>query len=79
LAHTANVRLHGTTGEVPQLRFERDERAVLLPLAPYPYRTVLPLPPSRARQPILATIARPLLTVERQPLETYAALVEAAG
>ncbi len=78
LVQTANVRIHGTTGEVPQLRFERDERAMLLPLAAYPYRTVLPLPPSRARQPITTAITRPLLTVERRSLEAYAALVEAA-
>jgi transposase len=78
LAHTANARIHGTTDEVPQVRFERDERAVLLPLAPYPYRTVLPLSPSRARQPVTAALTRPLLTVERRPLATYAALAEAA-
>lgn len=27
----ANIRLHGTTGEAPQLRFERDEKALLKP------------------------------------------------
>jgi hypothetical protein len=79
LEQTANSRVHGTTGEVPQVRLERDERAVLLPLAPHPYRSVLPLPPSRALGPVASAITRPLLTVERRSLATYAALVEAAG
>ena len=35
---TANVRCHGTTGERPVERFERDERHALRPLASYPYR-----------------------------------------
>ena len=38
LEGTANVRRHGTTGERPIDRFERDERAVLRPLANSPYR-----------------------------------------
>ena len=33
---TANVRCHGTTGERPVERFERDERHALRPLASYP-------------------------------------------
>ena len=38
LEGTANVRRHATPGERPVDRFERDERAVLLPLANHPYR-----------------------------------------
>ena len=38
LEATANIRRHATTGERPIDRFERDERAVLLPLASFPYR-----------------------------------------
>ena len=38
LEGTANVRRHATIGEPPVERFERDERAVLLPLANCPYR-----------------------------------------
>ena len=38
LEGTANVRRHATTGERPIDRFERDERAVLRPLAIGPYR-----------------------------------------
>jgi transposase len=32
----ANARVHGTTGEVPMIRFERDEAAALQPLADRP-------------------------------------------
>jgi hypothetical protein len=32
----ANARVHGTTGEAPMLRFERDEAAALQPLADRP-------------------------------------------
>ena len=48
-ATVANVRVHGTTREVPQVRFERDERAVLQPLAARPYRSLLL--PDGARRP----------------------------
>ena len=34
--HTANERVHGTTQEIPRVRFERDERHVLAALAPRP-------------------------------------------
>jgi transposase len=77
LEGTANARIHGTTGEVPRLRFERDERATLLPLAARPYATLIPLAASRLRHVAPTAPVRPLLTVERRPLTTYAALVEA--
>ena len=41
---TANLRRHATAGERLIDRFERDERALLLPLANSPYRR-LGLPP----------------------------------
>jgi transposase len=77
LEETANARVHGTTGEVPRLRFERDERATLLPLAARPYATLIPLSASRPRQIAPTSRVCPLLTVERRPLTAYAALVEA--
>ena len=77
LEHTANARIHGTTGRIPRECFEEQERALLLPLAPHPYRALLPLPPTRARHAILTSRTRPLLTVERRPLGAYAALAEA--
>ncbi len=77
LAHTANARVHGTTGRVPREHFEQDERAMLLALASRPYRALLPLPPTRALQAVPSPRMHPLLTVERRPLGAYAALAEA--
>jgi hypothetical protein len=68
----ANQRQHRTTGERPQLRFERDEQAALIPLAMQRYRSlVLPSsPPGRIRPPRSA-----LPTVEHRDLADYARLV----
>lgn len=71
LRKVANARTHGTTGEVPQARFDRGEASVLRPLALAPYRPVALL--ARKRQP--AAVAR-TITVERRPLTAYAQLVE---
>ena len=71
--HKANARLHRTTGEVPQVRFERDERAVLKTLAPHPYRPVAqphPIQTSQRRLPRLPS-------VERRPLTAYSRIVGA--
>lgn len=78
LVNTANPRLHGTTREAPQLRFERDEKALLKPLAAHPYRPPTAAHPS-APHAAAATVARPLkgaadplrLTVEQRPLRHY--------
>ena len=68
LEGTANVRRHGTTGERPIDRFERDERAVLRPLANSPYRRLgFRQAPEPARRPVPATVE-----VERRPLSVYA-------
>jgi transposase len=70
--HRANARLHRTTREVPQIRFERDERVTLQRLAPQPYRSVL--------QPQLPHRAQPLPrlpSVERRPLAAYSRIVRA--
>ena len=64
---TANVRLHGTTGERPVDRFERDERAVLGPLAGRPHRC-LGVP--RASAPVARP--RPAVEVQRRALADYA-------
>ena len=61
---TANVRRHATTGERPVDRFERDERAVLLPLANHPYRRLgARHAPEPAPRRLPATVK-----VERRPL-----------
>jgi transposase len=66
---TANVRIHGTTKEAPRVRFERDERHLLRPVAVRPYRVVCVAPEREAK----ATRPRPGvdMTVERRTLTTY--------
>ncbi len=72
LLEVANVRLHGTTGERPIERFEREERKALNPLANRPYRSlVLSLAPLPSVRPLPG--AR--LQVERRPLEVYTRIV----
>ena len=60
---------HGTTGERPVERFERDERAALRPLAERPYL--------RLGAPRVATPARPrprvAVEVQKRSLDDYAA------
>jgi transposase len=72
LATVANVRLHATTKEQPRARFEREERAVLQPVAARPYRSLVLLPDEprgpEAIQPV------PRIAVEQRPLTAYAQL-----
>ena len=69
LTQTANVRIHRTTPEAPRVRFERDERVLLQPLAMRPYRSLVlaASKPTLPRQPR----APALLSVERRPLAVY--------
>src|SRR5690606_41890672 len=72
LDHVANVRVHGTTHERPRVRFDRDERYLLQPLAPRPYTSLVldrPAAPTSTRQPL-----RPVVPVEKRPLTAYAQL-----
>ena len=75
LATVANVRDHGTTHEPPTVRFERDERVALQPLAAHPYRSLVLLPDTAPAAASQRTVPR--IPVERRPLTAYAAL--AAG
>lgn len=75
---TANQRQHGTVREAPQLRFERDEQAVLKPLAAHPYRapTVTADPPqvivpTPARRPAGPPVVIGLPQVEHRILRVY--------
>ena len=68
---TANVRRHGTTGERPVDRFERDERGALGPLASRPYRR---LGVDRAVEPARRRVPE-TVEVERRPLRVYAEAV----
>ncbi len=70
LERTANVRRHGTTGERPVDRFERDEQQALLPLASCPYRRLGARLPQPTRRPLPVTV-----DVERRPLSVYAEAV----
>ena len=72
LEGTANVRRHGTTGERPVDRFERDEREALGPLARRPYQR---LGVHRGAQPVHRRVPD-TIAVERRSLRVYA---EAAG
>lgn len=72
LDHVANVRLHGTTRERPRMRFDRDERVLLQPLAPRPYTSLVLDRPSAA--PAARRALRPVIAVEKRPLAAYADL-----
>ena len=72
LERTANVRRHGTTGERPLDRFERDERRALQPLAERPYRRI-GAPPSAGTT--LRRLSHASVAVERRPLRVYAEAV----
>jgi transposase len=68
----ANVRIHRTTHERPQIRFERDERLLLQPLAARPYYSLVLDAPSGDTKP--RPRPRPLVEVEKRPLAAYARL-----
>ena len=70
LKDTANVRRHGTAGERPVNRYEREERAALRPLAPQPYRRL----GARLNAPPPRRVPRQV-PVERRSLEVYAQVV----
>ena len=72
LERVANVRLHGTTRERPRVRFDREERFTLQPLAPRRYTSlVVERPSSSAPSP---RVPRPVIPVEKRSLAAYARL-----
>ena len=71
LEGTANVRRHGTTGERPVDRFERDEREALRPLASRPYQR---LGVQHAAEPTHRRVPD-TVKVARRPLRVYAEVV----
>lgn len=73
LDETANVRRHRTLGESPKLRFERDERAALQPLAGRPYLSLGSLGAARSTHPPRTPHS---IEVERRPLSVYARAVQ---
>lgn len=77
LERVANVRVHGTTRERPTVRFERDERLLLQPVAVRPYYSlVLDTAPGET-----APVSRPrqLVEVEKRPLAAYGRLAGGVG
>ena len=75
LRSIANVRIHQTTKERPIDRFEREERAQLLPLAARPYHSlVLPSEAPRHKPPS----GLPAVLVECRPLGVYAKIAGGA-
>ena len=67
LAQTANVRLHRTTAQAPRVRFEREERVLLRPLALRPYRSLI-LADTKPKPSAPTSV---LLDVERRSLASY--------
>ena len=80
LADVANARVHQTTKEIPTVRFERDERALLQPLASRAYQSlVLAQPPApqlshQSSQSSSRALALPKVEVEQCSLAAYARL-----
>ena len=71
LDRVANVRVHATTHERPRVRFDRDERVLLQPLAPRRYTSlVVDSGPSIAPR----QAPRRVVEVERRSLAVYAQL-----
>ena len=64
LEGTANVRRHGTTGERPVDRFERDEQGALGPLAGRPYRRL-----GMSQPPTPTPRSRPAVQVEKRSVD----------
>lgn len=76
LDRVANVRVHATTKERPRVRFDRDERCLLQPLASRRYTSLVLDPPPPAR--IERRAPRAVIAVEQRPLSVYAQLVGGA-
>jgi hypothetical protein len=77
LERVANVRVHGTTRERPRVRFDRDERFLLQPLAARRYTSLIldrPVTSTPVERP-----PRPLVAVEKRSLTTYARLAGGAA
>ena len=75
LEGVANVRIHGTLRERVADRFDR-ERSCLSPLAPWPYRPVVPRPEPWTRQTGAPSTPQ-VVEVERRPLSEYAGITGA--
>jgi transposase len=77
LERVANVRVHGTTRERPQVRFDREERFLLQPLPPRRYTSLILDRPATSTPTQRAP--RPVVTVEKRSLAAYAHLAGGAA
>ena len=77
LERVANVRVHGTTRERPRVRFDREERFLLQPLAARRYTSLLLDRPGTSTP--TARSPRPVVTVEKRSLRAYARLAGGAA
>ena len=77
LERVAIVRLHGTTRARPRVRFYREERFLLQPLAPR-RSTSLVLDQPEASTPAPWS-SRPVVAVEKRALAAYARLAGGAA
>ena len=77
LERVANVRVHGTTRERPQVRFDREERFLLQPLAGRRYTSLI-LDRRSASTPARPS-PRPVVVVEKRSLAAYAHLAGGAA
>ena len=77
LERVANVRVHGTTREQPRMRYDREERFLLQPLAARRYTSLL------LDRPVTSTPTarspRSVVTVEKRSLRAYARLAGGAA
>ena len=76
LERVANVRLHGTTHERPRVRFDREERLLLQPLAARRYTSLIV---DRCSSAVPSRAPRPVVTVEKRSLTAYARLAGGAA
>lgn len=76
IEQTANVRTHQTIKEQPLVRFEREERVLLKPLAERSYQSLVLVEPKKKLA--LKPDGVPRIEVERRPLATYARIAGGA-
>ena len=71
LERVANVRVHATTRESPRVRFDREERFLLQPLAPRRYTSLII---ERSAATPTRRSPRPVVVAEKRSLAAYAQL-----
>jgi transposase len=76
LEQRANVRTHQTIKEQPIVRFEREERLLLKPLAERAYQSLVLVEPKK--KPASKPDGTPRIEVERRPLAMYARIAGGA-